>query len=331
MNKLILTSAISMALLAGCGGSGSDDKVTVTPEPSSASFSLGISDAPVSNVKEVWVAFDSIIINGGGEQPTFETRDADNPDQPVMVNLLDYTGSDIFALINDEVVAPGEYEWLRANVVNGDMANIEFTSHVVYNDDTIVPLAVNRKGNDGIGEIQINDFTLAVGENQFVLEFDLKKSLVNPSNSDEVNLKPTGIRLENLADVENILGTVSEELFNQCETDNMDIVPETGAFGHAVYLYSVAEGQKDLYVDGETVPADAPIATANVVMNEESGAYEFEIGFVAAGEYTLGYTCAAHIDDPEVMDELFTLESIEPVSVVAGEDSVVTFDIAVAE
>ncbi|WP_462157758.1 hypothetical protein [Pseudoalteromonas sp. GB56] len=50
--------------------------------------------------------------------------------------------------------------------------------------------------------------------------------------------------MENLAEVQDIEGTVSAELFMACETDNMDIVPETGAFGHAVYLYSVAEGQK---------------------------------------------------------------------------------------
>ncbi|WP_462157760.1 DUF4382 domain-containing protein [Pseudoalteromonas sp. GB56] len=174
MNKLILTSAVSLALLAGCGGSGSDDKVTVTPEPTSATFSLGISDAPVSNVKEVWIAFDSIALKNNSEELSFVTRSTENPDQPVMINLLDYTGSDIYSLIDDETVPAGSYQWMRANVVNGDVANIEMTSHLVYNDDTVVPVVVKRKNNDGIGEIQISDLTLAVGENQFVLEFDLK-------------------------------------------------------------------------------------------------------------------------------------------------------------
>ncbi|MBS3798895.1 MULTISPECIES: DUF4382 domain-containing protein [unclassified Pseudoalteromonas] len=323
MNKLLLATAISATLLTGCGGSSDDNN-----EPMTAQFTLGVSDAPVSNAKEVWVAFDSIIINAAdGERPTFETRTADG--EPVMVNLLEFTGSDVFGLINDEVVAPGEYAWLRANIINGDEANIEMTSHIVYNDDTVAPLVVNRKNSDGIGEIQINDFTLAVGENQFVLEFDLKKSLVDPSNSEVVNLKPTGIRLENLAEVEDIEGTVSSAMMETCEADNIALAPETGTFGHAVYLYSgdVVE-PKDLYVDGETSPADAPIATASVVMNEETGMNEFEIGFVAAGNYKLAYTCAAHLDDAEVLNEEVTLYSIQDVTVVAGEDANVTFDIA---
>ncbi|WP_234398778.1 hypothetical protein [Pseudoalteromonas sp. T1lg88] len=192
-------------------------------------------------------------------------------------------------------------------------------------------MVVNRKNKDGLGEIQINDFTLAVGENQFVLEFDLKKSLVDPSNSEVVNLKPTGIRLENLADVEDIEGLVTEAMITSCEADNIAFAPETGAFGHAVYLYSgdVVE-PKDLYVeaDGVTSPADAPIATANVVFNEESGLNEFEIGFVAAGSYKLAYTCTAHLDDAEVLNEEVTLYSTQDVTVVAGEDAQVTFDIA---
>ncbi|MEM0515396.1 DUF4382 domain-containing protein [Pseudoalteromonas sp. YIC-827] len=318
---------IAALMLTGCGGSSDDDN---NLEPITTKFTLGISDAPVSNAKEVWVAFDSIILNAAdGERPTFETRTADG--EPVMVNLLDFTGSDVFELIDDEVVAPGQYNWLRANIVNGDEANLAMTSHIVYNDDTLAPIVVKRKGNDGLGEIQINDFTLAVGENDFVLEFDLKKSLVDPSNSDIVNLKPTGIRLENLADVEDIKGLVTEAMITNCEADNIDFAPETGAFGHAVYLYSgdVVE-PKDLYVetDGETSPADAPIATASVALDDDSGNYEFEIGFVAAGSYQLAYTCTAHLDDAEVLNEEVTLYSIQDVTVAAGEDAEVTFDIA---
>ncbi|MCF2863560.1 DUF4382 domain-containing protein [Pseudoalteromonas sp. Cnat2-41] len=330
MNKLILASAISTVLLSGCGGSDDNDDNITNPEPTQAEFSLGVSDAPVSDVKAVWVAFDSITLNAGdGEMPTFETRSEENPDQPVMVNLLDYTGDDVFALIDDELVAAGDYEWLRADIVNGDMANIEMTSHLVYNDDTVVPLVVTRKGNDGIGEIQINDFTLVSGDNDFVLEFDLKKSLVNPSNSNEVKLKPTGIRLENLAQVEDIEGVVSQQLVQNCETDNADIAPATGGFGHAVYLYnSDVSEPKDLYLDGETVAADAPIATGGVSYDEEDERYEFEIGFVAPGEYQLAYTCAAHIDDAEILDESFTLYQQQTVTVTSGEDAQVTFDIA---
>ena len=95
MNKLILASAISTVYLAAVGVR----TIMTTTSPTRSRHkqnSLGVSDAPVSNVKAVWVAFDSITLNAGdGEMPTFETRSEENPDQPVMVNLLDYTGDDV--------------------------------------------------------------------------------------------------------------------------------------------------------------------------------------------------------------------------------------------
>lgn len=328
--KLLKLAPLAAALvLAGCGGSDDNDS-TSNPTDTKASFTLGVSDAPVSDVKEVWVAFDSITLNGGdGNMPTFDTPSADDPSAPTMVNLLEYTGDDIFTLLNDEELEAGEYEWLRADIVNGDMSNITMTSHLVYNDDTIVPLIVTRKGNDGIGEIQMNDFTLAVGDNDFVLEFDLKKSLVNPSNSEEVVLKPTGIRLENLAEVEDIEGTVSETLMQNCETDNMSLAPESGSFGHAVYLYAGdTEMPADLSSEGDVSGANAPIATAQVMFDEEDGEWEYEIAFVSADDYQVGYTCTAHIDDAELVDADFSLYQTQAVTVTAGEDAEVNFDIA---
>ena len=79
--------------------------------------------------------------------------------------------------------------------------------------------------------------------------------------------------------------------------------------------------------EGET-PLDAPLATANVVLNNETSQYEFELAFITPGDYQLGYTCNAHIDDAELQDEAFTLYQVKPVAVVAGEDTEVTFDIA---
>ncbi|WP_350671019.1 DUF4382 domain-containing protein, partial [Pseudoalteromonas sp. CAL494-MNA-CIBAN-0108] len=76
-----------------------------------------------------------------------------------MVNLLDYTGDDIFQLLNDQEVPAGDYSCISAQVINGDTNNLSLTSHVVYEDGSIAPLIVKRKGNDGVGEIQLDGFT----------------------------------------------------------------------------------------------------------------------------------------------------------------------------
>jgi hypothetical protein len=325
----LLSSAVLFALV-GCG-SDNDKKETVDPQPQTAQFTLGVSDAPVTGLKAVNVVFDSITLKSqGGEEFTFETREQDDETMPEIVNLLDYTGDDIFSLLEDEEVPAGDYQWIRADVINGDTNDLTMTSHVVYEDDSIAPLVVKRKGNDGIGEIQLDGFTLNQAGNDFVLEFDLKKSLVDPQNSDEIFLKPRGVRLENLAESQDIEGTVSEELIAFCETDNIDIAMTDGSFGHAVYLYnSDIEMPMDNYeVSEDDTPADAPLATANVVFDNEDNQYEFELAFVKPGDYQLAYTCAAHIDDAETQDEAFNLYQVKPITVTAGEDLDVSFTVS---
>jgi len=324
----LLSSAILVALTA-CGGSDNNDSPT---PPQSAKFSLGVSDAPVSGLREVNVVFNSITLKqaNGAEDITFETREADDETKPEMVNLLDYTGDDIFSLLDDEDVPAGEYSWIRADIINGDANDLTMTSHVVYEDGSIAPLVVKRKGNDGIGEIQLDGFTLNQTDNDFVLEFDLKKSLVDPQNSDEIFLKPRGVRLENLAESEDIEGTVSDALIANCETDNIALAAEDGSFGHAVYLYNsdVAEPLDIYEVNENETPADAPLATANVVFDSDDNQYEFELAFITAGDYQLAYTCAAHIDDAEIQDEAFTLYQVKPITVIAGDDIDVTFTVS---
>ncbi|WP_149981887.1 DUF4382 domain-containing protein [Pseudoalteromonas rhizosphaerae] len=323
-----LTTAILLALTA-CGSS-NDDSPT-TPEPQKSTFSLGVSDAPITGLKQVNVVFDRITLKSqGGEEYSFATVDSNDSTKPQMVNLLDYTGDDIFSLLDDEDVPAGEYSWIRADVVNGDTNDLTTTSHVVYEDGSIAPLVVKRKGNDGVGEIQLDGFTLNQTDNEFVLEFDLKKSLVDPQNSEEIFLKPRGVRLENLSESQDIEGTVSDALIANCETDNIALAAEDGSFGHAVYLYSsdVAAPLDNYEVNEDETPADAPLATANVVFDSDDNQYEFELAFITPGDYQLAYTCAAHIDDAELQDEAFTLYQVKPVTVTASDDLDVTFTIS---
>ncbi len=327
--KSTLVSSAVLFALAGCGSS-SDDNDTTPPQSSDKStFSLGVSDAPVSGLKAVNVVFDSITIKTqGDEEFSFETRSEADASQPQMVDLLDYTGDDVFELLDDQEVPAGEYSWIRAQVINGDTNNLSFTSHVVYEDDSIAPLVVKRKGNDGVGEIQLDGFTLNQTDNDFVLEFDLKKSLVDPQNNEEIFLKPRGVRLQNLSESQEIEGTVSQALINNCETDNIATAAADSTFGHAVYLYSSdAQVPKDIYEIDEQTPEDAPLATANVVFDQDDNQYEFELAFITPGDYQLGYTCTAHIDDAELEDTDFTVYQLKQISVPQTEDLSVSFDI----
>lgn len=304
-----LISIATLLALSGCGGGGGDSS-SANPNPPEVktTLTLGISDAPVTNIAAVWVAFDNILLRAeSGQDTSIELSSEDNTQTVRMVNLLDYTGDDIYQLFAGQEVLPGKYSWIRANVINGDSSNYTSTSHVVYKDGTFAPLVVNRKSNDGIGEIQLDGFDLVTGANQFVMEFDLKKSLVDPKNSDEIVLKPRGVRLENLAQKTTLSGAVAAQLMADCEAQNALLANVDNGFEHAIYLYnSNVETPTDIYYENDVASASSPIATALINLKED-GSGEYEIGFLAQGNYKVSYTCLAHLDNPDTTEADFSV------------------------
>ncbi|MER2490649.1 DUF4382 domain-containing protein [Catenovulum sediminis] len=306
--KTSLTSiALAMGLTA-CGSSIDTDDSSSDNQTQAAQFSLGVSDAAVESAAEVNIFVRQVILrNGNGEDTIIDTLD-DN-DQATKINLLDFQGSQAYELITDLQVEAGDYQWIRMDLVNGVENNLTLTSHIVFEDASIRPLVVTRKGNDGIGEIQLNNFALNEGNNEFVVEFDLKRSLVDPKNNSEIKLKPTGVRLANQTESGHIAGTISSEVIGACEVDHAVNAGQGGEFGHAVYLYA-DDVSADATVDineSDDHKSVSPLATATLSLNAESGNYEFEMGYVGEGNYELGYTCLSHLDDAETIDDDFSL------------------------
>ncbi|WP_462163446.1 DUF4382 domain-containing protein [Pseudoalteromonas xiamenensis] len=307
-----VTLATFMGLLSGCGGGSSSSSTstqpTTPPVAESTTLTLGVSDAPVTNIAAVWVAFDKITLRASGGQDTVVDINSEDGSKSVrLVNLLQYTGDDIHQLFANQQLEAGTYTWIRADVVNGDSSDYENTSHVIYKDGTYAPLIVNRKGNDGIGEIQLDGFDLVTGTNQFVMEFDLKKSLVDPKNNADIVLKPRGVRLENLAQKAKLEGSIATQLMADCEVANASLANIDNGFEHAIYLYPASiEAPADIYYENDEPSATGPIATALVSLNED-GTGHYEIAFLAQGNYKVGYTCLGHIDNIETQDANFTL------------------------
>lgn len=308
MYKPFLTAITSAVILAACGGgSGSDSNDTTTTQPTQkTTVSVGVSDAAVNNLAEVNLVIQRLTFRASGKEDViFDTLDTQG--NPMKINLLEYTGDDIYLVVNDQEIEAGDYEWIRADVVNGSVgSNFDLTSSVRFLDGSQAPLAVTRKGNDDVGEIQLNNFSFNEGENQIVLEFDLNKALLKRGNDDTVYLKPTAVRLENLLTSFELEGMVSESVKNACIADNADLAPVAGEYKHVVYLYKA-----DVAVPSDINDEDsAPIATANV--DTES---EFEIAFISSGEYKVGYSCLGHIDDAETIDTGFSLHQTKDVTV----------------
>lgn len=284
------------AVLAGCGGS-SDGSASNDEE--TGSLSLAVTDGPVDGALEVVVQFDGVEIQpASGDRITFDF------DEPQTIDLLDLQGSVSENLLTDETVPAGEYNWIRLMVsAEQDMV---FDSYIVTGDGTQHELRIPSGSQTGL---QLNSgFTVAAGSlAHFTVDFDLRKSIVNAPGLDGYMLKPS-LRLVDNQMVGTISGSIDANLIAVAcanPTDN----------DGAVYLFS---GEVETAQDIQGVEAD-PLASALV-----DSEWNYEIGFVAGGEYSAAFTCDNDIDDPEQEDEL-VFHGLTSFTFIAEEETEVDF------
>ena len=97
----------------------------------------------------------------------------------------------------------------------------------------------------------------------------------------------------------------------------------------SVYLYEGNVDKADMAPIGGSDEVK-PITSASVAMNEAQTNYEFSLGFIDPGTYSLGYTCTAQHDSDEdnadpVADGFDIYEVQNSVQVVIDEDTRVSF------
>ena len=311
MKKLNTLLAVSIStLLVACGGS--DDK---TDSPQMGVFSLGVSDNP-SDAKDVTIAFKQVVLKNDSGSISFDVSDDGALKQ---VNLLEFQGQAVDTLVSGQSIPVGEYQMCiymqRSETPNAD------SSYVITKDDNLFGLTTNSNGSCGgvgatdtdTGRLFFNKaFTIAAGTNSFVAEFDLSSGLQDPhGNKDYWTLKPTSVQLHNISEVGAIEGSIPADMMTQCE-----VAAGGSAFSHAVYLYqdtALLENMADFNIDAVVAPDAAPIASARVNaildQNNQVIGQGYEFGFVVAGNYSLGYTCVAQYDDPDVKNTLDDVES----------------------
>ena len=302
----------ALATLTACGGSSGGDDDT-TPEPTTSQFSLAVSDAPVDNASQVVVYFDEVELTGNGEPVTINVEDDEG--NPKMIDLLQLQGEAFEPIVDDTEIDAGEYSQLRL-VVTED-------SYIVMDDGTF-PLRVPSN------ELKLDGFTALPGfEAAYTVEFDLRKSLVDPQGQEAIFLKPRGVRLVENDSVGTLSGTVSEALV---------LAPECAAkadpfAGNAVYVYEGNDLDETMLGDdadaSENDDEVRPFTIAPVTYNETSEEYEFVAGFVPAGDYTVSFSCLASFDEPETDEDEedgFMLMTADETTVTAKETTTLTIE-----
>lgn len=307
-------------LLTGCGG-GSGDSSSGT-----GTLNLSLTDAPIDEANAVWVEFTGVSIKKQLETTTEETTETEEwieiPfDEPVQINLLELQGSQNYQLLSGQALESGTYSEFRlhVNAVQDDV----YDSYIVLSDNSEHELDIPSGSQTGLkvkGDITIPEN----GDAAFTIDFDVRKSIVVQGNGD-YKLKPV-LHLTQDDLTGHISGTVATELVTS-NADNWSCSDEDPDTYNAVYLF---EGADATLSDISGATSDST-TTALVSYNSDSGAYEFEAGYLTEGSYTIAFTCHAGAEDTEATgDELYFI-STQNVAVTAGETSSVEISAPVVE
>jgi len=310
MRLFTLLLFISSLVLTGCTSTDSTDTSSTTdvmptpaPQAGMGRLSLALTDAPVDDAYSVVVQFDRVSIRGAGE-----TDDIVFDLDPVMsVDLLTLQGANSETVITDEVVPAGSYDEVRLFIVSEP--GVE-DSYIVLEQggaqhDLEVPSGT-RSGLKVKGELTVP----ADGSASFTIDFDVRRSIVKAGNENSKNgvkymLKPV-LHLVQDDQAGVIKGTVATGLLDLaagCSDDDIDTY-------NAVYVFEGTVSPDDIDNDGVE-----PFTTALVAYNATSTSYEYEVGFLPAGDYTVAFTCNADFELVDVDDDLkFTIGRAAPVT-----------------
>jgi hypothetical protein len=287
-SRILPVAAGALAILiAGCGGGSGGGSGT-------GLISLAVSDGPIHEAEKVCIEFDQIEFKGDGGRFT------EMLDPPAKIDLLYYRGMNAAPLLEGLEIPAGNYQWMRlgVNAVLGTPGGVgDIDSGVEGECDgegsyIILPsgmynLYVPSSAQTGLK--LVGGFIIPNGGSaDFTAEFDLMKSVTAPNGlSPDVILKPA-IRLVNNAEVGTLAGMVSDGL----------AAPEPPAECAAPSVYVFDQGVTPNPIDESD---DDPIATAMVGPGDQG--YEYTVGFLLEGIYSVAFTCDGETFEPGAGEE----------------------------
>lgn len=303
----ILTNTIAASglalLLVACGGGDGDGSSTGT-------LNLAITDAPVDAAKAVVVEFTGVELqHADGERIDYDFVDEfDNP-EPRQIDLLALTGGTTELLLDGVTMTAGDYNWIRLKV-NAERGVID--SYIDLLDDTRHSLYVPSGSQSGLklnrGFNVPEDRTAS-----FTIDFDLRKSVHDPSNpADDYFLRPT-LRLVD-GNTDGALSGIVSGIENDLDCDI------NGEYVGAVYVFNDGDPVDD--VDG----VDDPVTSAMV---PNDGNYAYTVAFLTEGDYTVAFTCDADIDDSANDADPVDFVGEAMVTITAGKTTMQDFQIPV--
>ncbi len=306
--RLFWVSGILAAVTACGGGGGGEAAIGATPQPDAAGIiNIGLTDAAVDDVKEVWVQFTGVALRPkSGDEIVIEF------DEPKNIELLGLQNGNTAELLGDTQVPAGAYNWIRLGV-NAEFDNV-MDSYARRTDDSQVELRVPSGSQSGLK--LVSGFTITQNQStNILLDWDLRKALSDSPGQPGMKLRPA-LRVTDMASFGTLSGSVDSGLLTDAGCTN-DLLADTGS---AVYVY---EGEVSEPADIQGAEGD-PLVTASVRAGAD-GNYSYRVNYLSVGEYSAAFTCQAGDDDPEADDGLEFGPVKTGVTIVNGEVTTLDF------
>lgn len=291
----LLLTALALPLLTALGGcscgfdcnSGSDER-------NPALLTLGLSDSLPEDLKAVVIEVDRITFrrNTSSEVVVDSFTLANQAEVDTFkIDLLQYPGKSHLVVIDDLEMQTGSYDALEIGIVVGGTGH----SYVQLQDDTVQELTVAN------GVLQLPGIQLRAGSQTLIVEFGLALALQAQASGSYL-LTSTGVRIANPASDASLSGQIDADLFDGDATCAAKTDPTAG---NRVYLYEKSTAARNVPADvytaasARTIPAtaQAPLAVASLLQNDNTQQWEYSFGYVPAGDYVLTFACDTQDDD----------------------------------
>jgi hypothetical protein len=303
---ILLSGSLVALLLASAGGCGCGFGCNNDNDDDSgpAILSLGFSGESLEELKQVVIEVDRITLQRtGGEQVLVETFTIDElgltEADTFQIDLLQYRGLNQLTVIDGLELEPGGYSSIAIGILGGDVNR----SYVQDRDDIL--REINVPGDT----LSLPGIVPASGAQRYTAVFSLPQALRYRAATDDYRLTDTGARVVDNGVAASLSGRVDTGLFDSVTPCDEKTDPESG---NTIYLYRGTDLSATALADvhtgdsGPEIPdgALAPFAVATLARDVLTGRWQYALGFLPSGEYTLAFACDSADDDPVDFDAI---------------------------
>jgi len=275
MLRLIIRSAATLCMLLCLTSCGSNSN--------SSNLNIYIADAPIDQASSINITLTELDVTGDNGTYYFPFP------SPITFNFYRLQGG-LSAFLTRQPLPTGHYTSITL-YFEASPGTFE-SSLTLIGDGNIYPLVIPANAPTKV-TLPVNFIIFNNISANYTIDLDLRSSIfLDPNNPNQYILQPS-LRAIAVGDSGSITGTVANTLV-------------TSGCSPSIYVYSgnVTPTDVNIYAPVGSVQ---PISSALVGVNSTTAIYNFTVGWLPAGTYTLAFTCEAGQDNPTMTDNiLFT-------------------------